>query len=184
MFSVLNFIRCFCAQIFWYPQTYTVYTHTVTRKCPINIPIFPLMVHVATWCCMSMDQTCLRLPKMGLVAKHKQLLVSFHLVSSQHPIRTQGIFCHVQSEPWTRTSICGSQVLVVELSRAPCFYAGRRLHPKLLQLEPKDVAKLCSAYSHLGFQHHTVFKEALKKSPHLGGRGRNVGHPQVVSCRS
>ena len=108
------------------------------------------------------------------------------------------------SEPWTRThqwfqtnllrnflfaetwwsSICGSQILVVELSRAPCFYAGRRLHPKLLQLEPKDVAKLCSAYSHLGFQHHTVFKEALKKSPHLGGRGRNVGHAQVVSCRS
>lgn len=40
-------------------------------------------------------------------------------------------------------------------------FGRERLHPKLLQLEPKDVAKLCSAYSHLGFQHHTVFKEVL-----------------------
>ena len=35
-----------------------------------------------------------------------------------------------------------------------------RLHPKVLQLSPTNTAKLCSAYSHLGFQHHTVFKEA------------------------
>ena len=62
--------------------------------------------------------------------------------------------------------------------------AVRRLHPKLLQLEPKDVAKLCSAYSHLGFQHHTVFKEAVKESRPGRLPSTVVGCPQVVSCLS
>lgn len=40
-------------------------------------------------------------------------------------------------------------------------FGRERLHPKVLQLSPTNTAKLCSAYSHLGFQHHTVFKEVL-----------------------
>ena len=35
-----------------------------------------------------------------------------------------------------------------------------RLHPGLMELPPIDVAKLCSAYSMLNFQHHTVFRQA------------------------
>eukprot|EP00913_Durusdinium_trenchii_P025256 g23710.t1 len=40
-------------------------------------------------------------------------------------------------------------------------FGRARLHPGLMELPPIDVAKLCSAYSMLNFQHHTVFRQVV-----------------------